>query len=137
MISDFDVSCFKPVSYELRLGAVQALVGSSSIPQLEELRLPYLLKPGEYVIGKSVEKLNFPDNLLGVLVPTSFAIRVGLGINCGKVDPTYKGEVSFGIYNLTKRAIKLEKNMRLLHLLVSEFKGEIVPLETKYFGGTL
>ncbi len=143
MIENFDVSCFKPVSYELRLGSASVLVGEGSrggnavekeVTELSTLKLPCVLKPAEYVIGKSMEKLNMPSNLMAVVVPTSYAIRVGFGINSGKIDPTYKGEVSFGIQNLLKHDISLSVGMRLVHLLVSEFKGETIPLETKYFG---
>ncbi len=134
MIENFDVSCFKPVSYELRLGSISALVGNKEIPDLKNLALPYKLKPGEYVIGKSIEQLKLPGNLMAVVVPTSFAIRIGLGLNVGKIDPTYNGEVNFGIHNLTKQAICLLPNLRLVHLLFSEFKGEIISLETKFFG---
>ena len=142
MIERFDRSCFKPVSYELRLGSASALAGvgeksqkdEMEVPDLREVALPYVMKPGEYLLGKSVESLNLPANLMAFVVPTSFAIRIGLGINSGKIDPTYRGEVHFGIYNLTQCDIQLSTGMRLVHLLVSEFKGEIIPLETKYFG---
>ncbi len=137
MIRDFDVSCFKPVSYALRLKTVSTFSNTKDIPDLKEQKLPYLAKPGEYVLGTSVEVLEFPQNLLGLVVPTSFAIRIGIGINAGKIDPTYKGEVNFGICNSTNRKIKLEKNMQLVHLLISEFKGETIPLETKFFGGKM
>lgn len=137
MIADFDVSCFKPVSYELRLASVATLLDDGKdVPDLRDKQLPFVLKSGEYVIGKSVESLKMPANMLGLLVPTSFAIRIGLSISSGKVDPTFTGNVSFGIQNLTKRDITLKKDMRLVHLMVSEFKGETIPLESKYFGGT-
>src|SRR3989338_4863933 len=125
MISDFDVSCFKPVSYELRLASIATLHESKTdVPNLKEEKLPFVLKSGEYVLGKSVESLKMPQNMLGLLVPTSFAIRIGLGISSGKIDPTFSGNVSFGIQNLTKRNITLKKDMRLVHLMISEFKGE-------------
>ena len=137
MISDFDVSCFKPVSYELRLASIATLHESKTdVPNLKEEKLPFVLKSGEYVLGKSVESLKMPQNMLGLLVPTSFAIRIGLGISSGKIDPTFSGNVSFGIQNLTKRNITLKKDMRLVHLMISEFKGETIPLESKYFGRT-
>ena len=80
MIENFDVSCFKPVSYELRLGSVSILAGKGSqgantlekeVPILQSLTLPYNLNPMEYVIGKSIEKLNLPSNLMAIVVPTS------------------------------------------------------------------
>ncbi len=138
MISDFDVSCFRPVSYELRLASIATLLDSDKdVPDLRDEQLPFILKSGEYVLGKSVESLKMPANMLGLVVSTSFAIRIGLGINSGKIDPTFNGNVSFGIQNLTKHGIILKKDMRLVHLMISEFKGETIPLESKYFGGTL
>ncbi|MFH0713956.1 MAG: hypothetical protein V1722_05275 [Candidatus Micrarchaeota archaeon] len=134
MIKDFDVSCFKPVSYELRLESVSELDGKGEVPSSRNVKLPYVLKPGKYVLGTTFESLKMPASLMAVLVPTSFAIRIGVGINCGKIDPTYLGKVYFGIYNLSDREISLKSRMRLVHLLVSEFKGETIPLETKYFG---
>ncbi|MDP3742260.1 MAG: hypothetical protein Q8R15_03030 [Candidatus Micrarchaeota archaeon] len=138
MIGNFDVSCFKPVSYELRLASVATLLESDKdVSDLRDEQLPFVLKSSEYVLGKSVESLKMPQNMLGLLVPTSFAIRIGLAINSGKIDPTFSGNVSFGIQNLTKRSITLKKDTRLVHLMISEFKGETIPLESKYFGGTL
>lgn len=133
MIKNFDSSCFKPVSYELRCAKIEIINGDT----LEEKTLPYTLKPGEYVIASSIEELKMPTNLFAIVAATSHSIRHGLIINGGKIDPTYTGRVSFGVQNANNKEFQLKEGDRLCHLLFSEFKGETIPLESKYFGDRL
>lgn len=133
MIKNFEPTCFKPVSYELRSEKVEVINGGNLEPRL----LPYKLQPGEYVIVSSIEELKMPNNLFAIVVASSYSIRHGLVINCGKIDPTFTGRISFGVQNSTTKEFELKEGDRLCHLLFSEFKGETIPLESKYFGDRL
>lgn len=133
MIKNFEQSCFKPVSYELRIATISLITGETT----QDVPLPYTLKPGEYIIASSIEELKMPSNLFAIVAATSHSIRHGLIINCGKIDPTYTGKVSFGVQNATQKEIEIKEGDRLCHLLFSEFKGETIPLESKYFGDKL
>ena len=133
MIKNFDATCFKPVSYELRCAKIETIENDD----LNEKTFPYALRAGEYVIISSIEELKMPSNLFAIVVPTSHSIRHGLTINGGKIDPTYSGRVSFGVQNSTNKDITIQEGDRLCHLLFTEFKGETIPLESKYFGDQL
>ena len=133
MIKNFEQTCFKPVSYELRVGTISVIKDETT----QEVPLPYTLKPAEYVIVSSIEELKMPSNLFAIVAATSYSIRHGLVINCGKIDPTYTGKISIGVQNATTKEIQIKESDRLCHLLFSEFKGETIPLESKYFGDKL
>lgn len=143
MIENFKKENIGPCKYDFELGEIFKHkktekvidISENKLPELVELKLPYVLKPGEYVLGKTIEKFDTPLDLMSIYAIRSTAFRIGLNIICGINDPGYKGNAVFGIHNVSQNKVKLFKGMKLLQTAFLELKGEAIPIQTKYMGG--
>ena len=131
--------------YKFRLGEIfkhekcnVVDVQKEQFPKLKALKLPHTLKPGEFVIGRTIEKFNTPLDLMSIYAASSLSIRIGLNILMGGInDPGYKGNAIMGIQNISPNKIKLFKGMELLHTAFIDLKGTAIPVQTKYMGGKI
>jgi len=144
MIEQYDHKSIGPCSINFRLGELFKHKKGKTIeldinkfPDLTKLTLPYNIKPGEYLLGRTIEKMNTPSNIMGIFKIKSQAFRIGLNIISGINDPDYKGNVVFGIHNISQNTIKLYKGMNLLHGVFSELKGEPIPIKSRFMGGKI
>ena len=140
MIKNYKKENISSCTYDFRLGELfrhrkTKLVSKDNRPKLKKLNLPYIIKPGEFILGKSIEQFDTPLELMSIYAIKSFAFRIGLNIICGTNDPGYKGEAVFGIQNISENNIKLEKGMSLIKTAFITLKGNAVPIQTKYMGG--
>lgn len=145
MIKNFKLENIGPCVYNFRLGKLYRHkktnkvidVESDLLPELEELKLPYIIKPGEYIIGKTIEEFDTPLDLMSLYAMRSIGIRIGLNIIHGINDPGYKGNAIFGIHNISHNKIKLFEGMELLQTAFVNLKGDAIPVDTKYMGGKI
>jgi len=145
MIENYKKENIGPCKYTFRLGEIfkhtkvdLVDVSQDQLPGLTGLKLPYVLKPGEFVIGRTIEKFDTPLDLMSIYAASSLSIRIGLDILFGGInDPGYKGNAILGIHNISPNKIKLYRGMELLHTAFLELKGKAVPVQTKYMGGKI
>lgn len=73
------------------------------------------LKPGEMLLGRTYEKINMPNSLVGKINTRSSFARLGLstGCNCDLINPGYRGHVPIELINTTKGTIRLRPFMSL------------------------
>jgi len=76
-----------------------------------------ILRPGDFVLVKSMEKVNLPDNIAAIFRPRSTLQRCGVGLFTATANPGYSGELTFGMCNLGKNDFKLEMGARFVHIL--------------------
>ena len=96
---------------------------------------PYILKPDEYILVRTMEKVNMPRNYIGFLFIRTTAFRLGLEVLCTKIDAGYEGELVVGLKNIGKNKIAVRKGMSVLTLMVSDLKGRTISYISKYMGG--
>jgi len=145
MIKNFKKENIGPCKYKFRLGEIfkhdkidVVEVDKDKFPKLKKLKLPYILKPGEYVIGRTIEEFETPLDLMSIYTASSISIRIGLNISVGGInDPGYKGNAIMGIQNISQNKIKLFEGMKLMHTAFLELKGTAIPVQTKYMGGKI
>lgn len=144
MINNYKKENIGPSSYDFRLEEIFEYkkinlvdLENNKLPKLKKLKLPYILKPGEYILARTIEELDTPMDLMSIYSTKSTAFRIGLNILCGLNDPGYKGKVVFGIQNISKNKIKIYYGMELLQTEFNELNGEAVPIQTKYIGGKI
>jgi len=144
MIKNYKTENIKPCSYGSELGEIfehekMKLVDleNKKLPKLKERKLPFVLNPGEYVLGRTIEEFDTPIDLMSIYGIRSHAFRIGLNIICGLNDPGYKGKAVFGIQNISKNKIKLYRGMPLIKTAFVDLKGDAIPVQTKYMGGEL
>lgn len=69
----------------------------------------YLLRPGEFILGSSIETFSFPADLAGELTGKSSIGRLGLQVHAtaGFFDPGFSGTATLEISNISPVPIKL------------------------------
>lgn len=137
--------------FDLRLGELYSLEGGAFIG-IDERKTPegklvvqyqkgktnsVILKPGEYFLGKTIEKINTPDNLFGIYFFRSTYWRSGINLVSGMIGPGYHGEVSFPITNLGQSNVEIEMGARIIHLFFIKIEGKSSAYRGLWQGGKI
>lgn len=143
LIENFNASCLEGAGYDLRVGKFYRIKGSSHLsidhrhlPEVEEIRSDQvILKPDEYLLMGTIERVNMPRNLMARILPRSTIFRGGCSLITAVVDPGYSGTLIFGLKNLSGCEFKLEKEAKIGQIVFEEILGETKPYEGRYQGG--
>ena len=128
-IEPFDDSCVQPASVDLRLDntflvyrhaskayidLAKDLDGLTEVIRAPE-REPFMLHPGEFVLGSTLEKVTLPDDIVGRLEGKSSLGRLGLltHVTAGFCDPGFSGYLTLELSNVSNLPITLYKGMRV------------------------
>jgi dCTP deaminase len=92
---------------------------------------PFILHPGEFVLGSTYEFVSLPDNIAARLEGKSSLGRLGLLTHstAGFVDPGFKGHVTLELSNVATLPIKLWPGMKIGQLCFFQLSS---PSETPY-----
>lgn len=97
----------------------------------KDAKVDILIKPGDYFLVKTIEKVNLPKDISMIFRPRSTLQRSGIGLITAAVSPGYCGELTFGIVNLGKTNFRLEMGARIVHALffkttenISNYRGQ-------------
>ncbi len=101
----------------------------------DETEDSFVFEPGKYYLIKTMEKVNLPTNVSGIIFPRTTMFRSGLGLFNGVVQPGYKGELTFGVCNLGKSNIKISFGARVVHITFHEVLGEGNQYRGQWQGG--
>jgi dCTP deaminase len=76
---------------------------------------PFVLHPGEFVLGATFERVALPDDLVARLEGRSSLGRLGLMIHstAGYVDPGWEGTLTLELSNVANLPIKLYDGMKI------------------------
>ena len=76
---------------------------------------PFILHPGEFVLGRTLEWVELPDDLVARLEGRSSLGRLGLLIHstAGYIDPGWKGTLTLELSNVATLPIALYHGMRI------------------------
>ena len=115
VIDPLDENDIQPASVDLHLGRTLLAFTNSRRPYVdlredvgdltEELALedddPFMLHPGEFILGSTMETIHVPDDLVASLEGKSSLGRVGLVIHstAGYVDPGWQGTLTLELTN--------------------------------------
>lgn len=131
------------VSVDLRLGHQFMVYRTSARPfidvkdatSFEELtdlvskanHEPFVIHPGEFVLGTTLEIVELPLNLAARLEGRSSLGRLGIVIHstAGKVDPGYKGRIVLEISNIGTIPVMIYPEMRICQLVFEEISSPI------------
>jgi dCTP deaminase len=85
----------------------------------------FIVHPGEFVLGTTLERLQIPDDLVGQLDGRSSLGRLGIIIHstAGFIDPGFTGNVTLEISNLGRIAVALYPGMRVCQLSFEELSS--------------
>jgi dCTP deaminase len=129
VISPLDSSDIQPASVDLHLDRKVLVFTNSRQPyidvkeslenltELVEIQNgnPFILHPGEFVLGSTVEHIELPEDLVARLEGKSSLGRIGLVIHstAGFVDPGWKGHLTLELSNLARLPITLYYGMKI------------------------
>jgi dCTP deaminase len=76
---------------------------------------PFILHPGEFVLGSTVERIRLPDDLVARLEGKSSLGRLGLLIHstAGYVDPGWDGYLTLELSNVANLPITIYPGMKI------------------------
>jgi dCTP deaminase len=76
---------------------------------------PFMLHPGEFVLGSTLERLAVPDFLVASIEGKSSLARLGLLIHstAGWIDPGFDGHITLELANVATLPITLYPNMKI------------------------
>lgn len=115
--------CIQPASVDLHLGDTILIGHPFNLGFTEiDIRAPglgaYLLQPGQFVLGTTVEKVTLDSGHVGQLNGKSTLGRQGLLIHAtaGFVDPGFSGQLTLEMYNLRQNTIRLEAGQKIAQI---------------------
>lgn len=101
----------QPVSIDLRLGQV-SLKNGTPLPLDRTFTEPgasWQIRPGEFLLGSTWERIEVCENLVGMIVGKSTIAREGLMVEAaGLVDPGFGGDITLELFNLSSEPIRLD-----------------------------
>jgi dCTP deaminase len=111
LIKPFRFDQVNPASYDVRL-AGKILIESEDGQWIQQ-SLPYILSPGEFILGVTEEYFNVPNYMEAVFQLKSSRGREGYEhVLSGYIDPGYSGEITLELVNVNRyRALPLVKDM--------------------------
>jgi len=95
------------------------------------------IESGQYVLATTMERVNIPDFLVGIIRPRSTLYRSGIILSSGQVNPGYIGELTFGFYNASPYTFSLEMGARIAHILFGCVEGEAVSYRGQWQDGRI
>jgi dCTP deaminase len=129
VIRPYDPADLQPSSVDLHLDRSFRVFRNNRYPFIdvrqpqpdltEMLRIendePFILHPGEFVLGQTVEWVELPDDLVSRLEGKSSLGRLGLLIHstAGYVDPGWKGTLTLELSNVANLPIALYFGMKI------------------------
>ena len=129
VIDPLDPSALQPSSVDLRLdglfqvfknhtmGHIDVKQDLSELTQLVEVAPDesFVLHPGEFVLGSTLERVAVPDDLVARLEGKSSLGRLGLLIHstAGFVDAGFDGQLTLELSNVANLPIKLYPGMKI------------------------
>ncbi len=92
---------------------------------------PYIVQPGEFVLGVTQERITVPDDLVVRVEGRSSLGRLGIIVHstAGFVDPGFCGTITLEISNLNRMPVALYPGMRICQIA---FESMSSPAETPY-----
>lgn len=135
--------------FDLRLGEVFTISGKAFLgeihrqtPDIESVivykegkKRSVKIKPGDFFLVKTIEKINLPTSLSAIILPRTTTFRSGLFLRTGPIQPGYSGELTFGLKNEGPITVEIEMGARFVHVLFHEIKGEGSKYRGQWQGG--
>jgi dCTP deaminase len=147
VIDPFDEALLQPSSVDVRV-ADQFRVFHNSRRPFIDVREPsddltevvdvaegerFILHPGDFVLGSTLERVALPDDLVARLEGKSSLGRLGLLIHstAGYVDPGFDGTITLELSNVAKLPISIHPGMAIGQI---SFLQMTTPVDAPYRG---
>lgn len=145
VLDPYQPALVQPASVDVRLGADFRVFRNSSHVAIDpELHQPdlteevvveeggaFVLHPGQFALGTTLERVAVPDDLLAKLEGKSSLGRLGLMIHstAGYIDPGWDGQITLELSNVATLPILLRPGMRIGQI---SFERMSLPVDVPY-----
>jgi dCTP deaminase len=129
VIEPFAEDALQPASVDIRLGAefrvfrnhresyIDVREPVANLTELETVEpdQAFVLHPGEFVLGTTLERVRLPDDLVARVEGKSSLGRLGLLVHAtaGYVDPGWDGHLTMELSNVANLPIRLYSGMKI------------------------
>lgn len=144
-VEPFDPAMIQPSSIDVRVDRRFRVFHNARYPYIDVRREmegltelvevegdePFILHPGEFVLGQTLERVTIPDDLVARLEGKSSLGRLGLLIHstAGFVDAGFSGNLTLELSNVANLPITIYHGMPIGQLSFMRMDG---PVETPY-----
>ena len=164
-VDPFDEALIQPSSVDVRVDRLFRVFRNSRYPYIDVKQAqedltelveidgePFILHPGEFVLGSTLERIKLPDDLVARLEGKSSLGRLGLLIHstAGFIDPGWDGHVTLELSNVANLPITIYYGMKIGQLsfvqltepaerpygseeLGSKYQGQRGPTPSRYW----
>jgi dCTP deaminase len=148
VIDPFEPSNVQPSSVDLRVDRKFRVFHNWAYPHIDvrepmedltelvevEGDRPFILHPGEFVLGQTLEQVTLPDDLVARLEGKSSLGRLGLLIHstAGFVDSGFSGNLTLELFNVANLPITIYHGMPIGQISFMRMDG---PVERPYGSG--
>jgi len=137
------------VGFDLRLGKAWRLEGRGFLG-VDERETPkgvlvgeyspngkssVVIKPGDYLLTETVEKVNMPLDLAAFMKPRSTLHRSGIITRTAMIDPGYSGALHPALYNAGPAEVEVELGARYVNVGFIQVKGAGMEYRGQWQGG--
>ena len=128
-IDPYDAALLQPSSVDVRVDRMFRVFHNARYPYIDvkqpqedltelvevEDGRPFILHPGEFVLGSTLERVRLPDDLVARLEGKSSLGRLGLLIHstAGFIDPGWDGHVTLELSNVANLPITIYPGMKI------------------------
>jgi dCTP deaminase len=166
VIDPFDDALVQPCSIDVTVGDSFRVFRNARYPyidvkqEMEDLTElvrvqhdePFILHPGEFVLGVVAERVGLPDDIVATLDGKSSLGRLGLVVHqtAGVIDAGFDGHITLELANVANLPITVYAGMRIAQLsfmtlttpadnpygsgsLGSKYQGQAEPTPSRYF----
>jgi dCTP deaminase len=164
-IDPWDEGMVQPASVDLRLGDSFRVFHNHKVTAIdlgeppqgitEQIRVadgePFVIHPGEFCLGRTLESVSLPDDIVARIEGKSSLGRLGLIVHAtaGFCDPGWHGTLTLELNNLTRVPIRLYARLPIAQLsfmtldapakrpyghasLGSHYQGQVEATESRY-----
>jgi dCTP deaminase len=164
-IDPWDAGMVQPASLDLRLGDSFRVFHNHKITAIdlrepptnltEQIKVsgdePFVIHPGEFCLGRTLEHVQLPDDIVARIEGKSSLGRLGLIVHAtaGFCDPGWRGTLTLELNNLTRVPIRLYAGLPIAQLsfmtldapaerpyghesLKSHYQGQVEATESRY-----
>src|SRR6476659_5433051 len=128
-IEPYDPALLQPSSVDVRVDRFFRVFHNARYPYIDvrepqedltelvevENGTPFILHPGEFVLGSTLERIRLPDDLVARLEGKSSLGRLGLLIHstAGFIDPGWDGHVTLELSNVANLPVTIYPEMKI------------------------
>jgi deoxycytidine triphosphate deaminase len=139
------------VVLDLRLNKVFKMKGKAFLgieeretPEMEEIaaydpekKSSVVIKPGEYVIAETIEKVKIPEGIFMLYKPRTTLHRMGIMMRGTIGDPGFEGVLHPALYNAGPCEVEIEMGARFSQVCFLKIDGKSESYRGQWQGGRL